>query len=213
MRAAVLWSGGKDSYLALWYGKKEYNVLLLVTFVPKNPSFKAHPLKLLELQAASLRIPLIQLQIDEPFQSGYVQAIKKLKADFDIDVLITGDIAPVDQMVNWIDECAREASVYVYKPLWQKDRSILLDTLIGLNATVIFSMVRVPYFDAQWVGRRITKELVTELEAIRKQNGLDLCGENGEYHTLVLNGPHFAYPLELRNMAHRTEGVMHYLIV
>ena len=71
MKAVVLWTGGKDSYLALCSSISKYEIILLVTFVPKTPSFKAHPIEIIKMQATSLKIPSkVFSTVDSAFLTG-----------------------------------------------------------------------------------------------------------------------------------------------
>ena len=81
--------------------------------------------------------------------------------------------------------------MHVYTPLWGRDRTALLQRLLELGMKVRFSAVDTRWLDAAWVGRELDSQALDELQAIRKLNGLDLCGEEGEYHTLVVDGPRF----------------------
>jgi diphthine-ammonia ligase len=62
---------------------------------------------------------------------------------------------------------------------------------------VVFSYVKIRWLDASWVGREFDNQVIADLCALREQNGLDLCGEEGEYHTLVTDAPGFKRRLHL----------------
>lgn len=105
-KAAVLWTGGKDSVLALFESLRHFSIDRLVTFVPKpRHRFYAHPLELMNAQAESIGLPHQCLTVKEPFKDSYQKALSGL-AQGGIDTVITGDIAPVDGQPNWINECA-----------------------------------------------------------------------------------------------------------
>jgi uncharacterized protein (TIGR00290 family) len=84
-----------------------------------------------------------------------------------------------------------------YAPLWEHDRATLLRELLEAGFTTLISCVDTRWLDASWAGRILDRETIADLQAIRKRNGLDLCGENGEYHTLVVDGPMFARRIEV----------------
>ena len=192
MKAAVLWTGGKDSALALQVSLNLYDIRRLVCFVPAdNRQFYAHPTPLMELQARKIGIPIAFMPISEPYQSSYRQQIRSLRDD-GVEVLITGDISTVDGMPNWIDGVA-ENLVGVYKPLWELDRHAILDTLISSEFKVICSLAYKKHFQPTIAGRYLDAELISEL----KQLPIDACGEQGEYHTWVLDAPFFKAPLQL----------------
>jgi diphthine-ammonia ligase len=190
--AAVLWTGGKDSALAYYEaGLAGCTIARLVTFVPENPSFRAHPLEVMRYQAQALDLPHEVIQISKPYNASYTAAISALHEQQGIDALITGDIAEVDHQPNWIRECSQGTGVEVITPLWDYDRKDLLDRLISTNFKVIFSCVKLPWLGADWLGREINSETLEELSRLSASNGLDICGENGEFHTLTLDAPLF----------------------
>ena len=192
MKAAVLWTGGKDSALALQVSLNLYDIRRLVCFVPADDrQFYAHPTQLMELQARKIGIPIAFMPISEPYRSSYRQQIRSLRDD-DIEVLITGDISTVDGMHNWIEAVAADL-VRVYKPLWELDRHAILDTLSSSNFKVICSLAYKKYFQSTIAGRYLDAELMAELKHLR----IDACGEQGEYHTWVLDAPFFKESLEL----------------
>ena len=195
MKAAVLWTGGKDSALALQVSLNLYDIRRLVCFVPAdNRQFYAHPTPLMELQARKIGIPIEFLPIAEPYRSSYRQQIRHLR-DSGIEILITGDISTVDGMPNWIESVATNL-VGVYKPLWELDRHAILDTLISEKFEVICSLAYKKFFLPTIAGRYLDAELISEL----KQLPIDACGEQGEYHTWVLDAPFFKEPLQLKDI-------------
>ena len=191
-KAAVLWTGGKDSALAFQVSLSLYDIRGLVCFVPAdNRQFYAHPTQLMELQARKIGLPIEFMPISEPYDLSYRQQIEAIR-DSGIEVLITGDISTVGGMPNWIDGVA-SGLVDVYKPLWELDRESILETLISNKFAVICSLAYKKYFQSTIAGRYLDSELISEL----KQLPIDACGENGEYHTWVLNAPFFKEPVQL----------------
>ena len=195
MKAAVLWTGGKDSALALDVSLNSYDIKRLICFVPAdNRQFYAHPQQLMTLQARKIGIPIEFMPISEPYKQSYRQQIETVR-DAGIEVLITGDISTVGGRPNWIDEVAT-GLVGVEKPLWELDRGAILDTLIFNKFEVICSLSYKKYFQPTITGRHLDSELISEL----KQLPIDSCGEQGEYHTWVLNAPFFKEPVQLEGI-------------
>lgn len=187
--AALLWTGGKDSCLALEESLlMGYEVRCLITFTPKDPKFLAHPLEMLKMQSKAVGLPHHLMEIREPHRKGYEERITELKA-LGIDTLITGDIAEVGANPNWIRECSKPVGMEVLTPLWGRDRRGILEQLFTSGYEIIMSYAKTGWLTRDWVGRRLDSASLAELETLRAQNGLDLCGEDGEYHTLVLDAP------------------------
>jgi diphthamide synthase (EF-2-diphthine--ammonia ligase) len=105
--------------------------------------------------------------------------------------VVTGDIAEVGGQPNFVDAIAAQAGLLIDKPLWHAPRRALLEHLVAKGYAVVFSAVRTPWFDASWAGRRLDAGAIAELLSLGAQSGLDLCGENGEYHTMVVDAPRF----------------------
>ena len=90
-KAVVCWTGGKDSALALYEARLlGYEITQLVTFVPDEPNFLAHPLHLIKLQSEAIGIPHKEMTIREPYKESYEEAIQSLKAE--AAAIVTGDI-------------------------------------------------------------------------------------------------------------------------
>lgn len=215
----ISWTGGKDCNLALLgcWRNPALNVTHLVVFKPSGGNgFRAHPVAVMRSQAKSLGLPLLEkiLSPNLSYRDGYVDAIRELRDKQDIRVIATGDMDLVGEIEgssdNYIKECCEMAGggIRAYLPLWKADREECLRTLIAEDYKVVFSCVKSPWFDAAWCGRRIDRHALEEMMDISmnglkftpeemsrwspkdpRQNFLDLGGENGEYHTMVLNGP------------------------
>lgn len=205
----MLWTGGKDSALALHESKRAgCEIALLATFAPPDENFRAHPVSFIKLQAAALGLPHQVIHVEAPFREGYENGIRRLQQEHGIDTLVTGDIAEVGEQPNWIRQCAEPLGLRVMTPLWGWDRLALLRRLIADDYGIVFSLVKKPWFDVSWAGRRLDGAAVEELIALRARNGVDVCGENGEYHTLTLNAPMFREKISWAPTAMREEGDM-----
>ena len=209
MSAAVLWTGGKDSALAL-HRAARLDVTELVTFVPPNAAFRAHDLRLMAAQARAVGLPHRQMVIEPPFDDGYERAFRELRAS-GIDRVVSGDIAPVGNQPNFINAPARRAGLELELPLWGADRRAHLDQIIALGFDVVLTYVNEPWLGPEWVGRHLDQRALAALSALSRDNGLDIAGENGEYHSMVLAGPGWQRALRVQGRtvsappAHRLE--------
>ncbi len=205
---AILWTGGKDCALAFYKALKEqYPITHLVTFTPENPNFVAHPLFLMEKQIKSIRLPHVKVVVKEPMKKSYEDGISFLKKEYNIKTLVTGDIDEIENHSNWIVDCSKKSGMKVYNPLRKKSRKELLKELIQLNFHIIFTLVRKPFFDASWIGKRLDLKTLNVLEKM----DIDLCGENGEYHTMVLHAPYYKQEIHLEQS--KTKETEHYYCI
>jgi uncharacterized protein (TIGR00290 family) len=210
--AAILWTGGKDCSLAFYEARRDgYDIRCLVTFAPPNPNFLEHPPAFVKLQAQALALPHHFVTIKTPFEESYETALCKLRDEMDIETVVTGDIAEVIGNPNWIRERSRPVGMKVYTPLWGRDRLALLQQQLAAGFRVIFSCVNTRWLGKDWIGRELDDVAINDLGDVRKRTGLDLCGEEGEYHTLVTDGPLFARPMRIRSHSKRTRGLLAYM--
>lgn len=199
-KAAVAWTGGKDSAMALHIAKQQgLDIVLLVTFVPTpyHP-FKAHPLSLIKQQAHSLGIPHLSLKIRKTHCfEDYINAINTLHEQYNISNLVTGDIDFIQNQPNWIKSCCDRTSVTPSFPLWQQSRETLLKKMLMLGLVFKFSYFNHAALPREWLGKILNTQRLNALRTICDKKQIDLCGENGEYHTMVIDAPFFTYPIEV----------------
>ena len=227
-RCCISWTGGKDCNLALLkcWRDPSLHVTDLVVFRPDSTSdFEAHPKDIMEAQAESLGLTLRFMTIPSniPYKEGYVNAIKKLRDEHGISVITTGDMDLVDaenNPENFIKECCAMAGggIRTYLPLWKANREECLTTLVLQEGyKIVLSCVKSPWFDESWCGKTIDPETFREMmqkseEAVfeetemegpndPRRKPLDLGGENGEYHSMVLDGPLYQYGIEIVEVA------------
>jgi diphthine-ammonia ligase len=191
MTSAMLWTGGKDSALALFRSlDARVDVKMLATFVPGDDgAFMAHPIEQMQRQAAELGLPHEVVPIREPYREGYVAGLRALNERHGVTSVITGDIDRVEGLPNWIAERASEAGIGVQLPLWQAPRESLLRELVarGIEAKVTF--INDEALPSSWLGRTIDAAFIDDILDLSRAIGIDPCGENGEYHTMVTHFP------------------------
>jgi diphthine-ammonia ligase len=203
--AAVLWTGGKDSCLALYEANRlGFDVRQLVTFVPSTPRFRAHPLPFMRLQADALGIPHRTLEVQQPYDSSYQVGIQMLRDKWGIETLISGDMRPVSGHPNWITQCARSTGSEILMPLWARDGLEVLTGFVELGFRAIVSCISTSYLTTDWVGKELDADTLKKLSALAMEKGFDVCGEQGEYHTLVVDGPLFQKRIRIERFKTKT---------
>ncbi|MBY4675869.1 Dph6-related ATP pyrophosphatase [Marinobacterium arenosum] len=208
----MLWTGGKDSALAFELCRQDCEIVRLVTFVPlTGQPFRAHPLAAMRAQAESIGLPHQCIEVDEPYRVSYVAAIRQLREE-GVEVLITGDIAPVDGYPNWISECA-EGICQVMLPLWAVPREQLLAQLQARGFEAVITLAYHRHFGADSpVGKPLDAAMIERFRAIASEPPFDLCGENGEYHSCVLDAPYFRWPVALTGARQEQTQEYDYLV-
>ena len=181
------WSGGKDSCFAYYRAMcRGYDISYLVNFISKKykrVSFHGTEDKLIQLQAEALGIHLLQ---KETTGNGYEQEFKEAVRSLipkGIKGMIFGDIY-LQEHRDWVERVCGELGIEAVELLWgQEPERILLDFIdAGFEAIIVSAKSEL--FGKEWIGQKVDKGFFKYL----KENNIDICGENGEYHTLVVDG-------------------------
>lgn len=190
------WSGGKDSSLALNLAIQDgARAGLLVTMLTEGGErSRSHGLRreLLEAQAASIGVPIA---FAATTWDGYEEALTaELVAARQRGLLrgVFGDI-DIDSHREWVERVAAAAGTTAVHPLWQRDRAELMHDVLGLGFRAVVVAVRDGVLPASLLGETIDAAMLEEFE----RAGVDLAGENGEFHTCVVDGPIFSHPIEV----------------
>ena len=194
-RAAVSWSGGKDSYLALHRSCTSYDVVALITmFDDEGTRSRSHGLKpqVLEAQADRLGLPICTGRGSwATYEDGYMRALRDARA-LGISHVIFGDIM-YDSNREFPERVCAASGLVAVEPLWGESTDLLYREFVDTGADARIVTVRDTVLDASWLGRRLTLSLLPDLQAA----GADPCGELGEYHTVVVDAPGFSRPIDL----------------
>jgi diphthine-ammonia ligase len=154
---------------------------------------KSHalPVPLVRRQAAALGVPLVLRGASwDDYEEAFLDGLAELRDQLGLGVGVFGDI-DLQPHRDWVERVCREAGLRACLPLWLEPRRPLLDELFesGVSATIV--VVNTERLDAVFLGRRLDAALVPELEAA----GVDACGEEGEFHTVVTEAPLYAAPV------------------
>ncbi|XKE95169.1 diphthine--ammonia ligase [Metaplanococcus flavidus] len=184
------WSGGKDSALAYYRAVLDGNVpvALLTMFEEDGSKSRSHglPLEIMEAQAERMGLPLRIGKADwNNYEKEFISLLKNFKSE-GIDMGVYGDIDLEDHRA-WVQKVSKEADIEVSHPLWGEPRRNLLEELIAEGFKAVITVVDTARMDPKFLGREFTLELIEELEAL----GIDACGEEGEFHTVIVDGPIF----------------------
>lgn len=191
-KAIISWSGGKDSALALWKSRDHYDIAALVTTVTETfDRISMHGVRrrLLELQAAALGIPLHVVSIPWPCPNEVYEA--RMRAAFaqfqqqGVDNVICGDIF-LEDVRRYREERLLPKGSGVF-PLWGVNTRHLIQEFLGTGFRAILCCVDTQAIPGDLAGRLLDRALLADLPP-----AADPCGENGEYHSFVFDGPGFS---------------------
>ncbi len=190
------WSGGKDSCLALYYALQNGGEArqLLTMLVNNGERSRSHGLdtKILKKQAKLLKIPLLTINTTwDNYEYNFIEILNEFKNN-EITHGVFGDI-DLEEHREWIEKVCDKAGIKPHLPLWQMKREKLLTNFIELGFKTKIVAVKEEDLSADYLNKTLNKNI---LEEFKKEN-IDISGENGEYHTVVYDGPIFEKPLEL----------------
>lgn len=190
------WSGGKDSSLALNHAIQTGAVpgLLVTMLTEGGERSRSHGLRraLLEAQAQAIGVPIA---FAATTWDGYEAALaaELVKAERQgLRTGVFGDI-DIDRHREWVERVAAAAGTTAVHPLWQRDRAGLMRELLDLGFRAVLVAVRDGLLPPSLLGETIDAAMLEEFE----RAGVDLAGENGEFHTCVVDGPIFSHPVEI----------------
>jgi uncharacterized protein (TIGR00290 family) len=194
------WSGGKDSCLALYElrrGQSYYVKALLTTVTCDYDRVSMHGVRrvLLERQAASLGLPLRQILIskgaaNEEYERKMAEAFSEYKAA-GIESVVFGDLFLEDVRAYRDQFLARHGMRGIY-PVWMRDTRAFVQEFIALGFRAVITCVDSKVLNESFAGMLIDESFLSKLPA-----HIDPCGENGEFHSFVFDGPAFSEAVRL----------------
>jgi diphthine-ammonia ligase len=196
MKLGVLFSGGKDSTLAMMKAMKEHEVVCLITLVSENPeSFMFHTpnIHIADLQAEAIGIPLLKAETKgekEKELDDLKNAIEEAKNKFSLDGIVTGALKSVYQ-ASRIQKICDELGLVCYNPLWQMDQIQLLNEIVSQGIVVIICGVFAEPLGKDLLGKQIDQAMIQKLAKAAETHKINPAGEGGEIETTVIDAPIF----------------------
>jgi len=194
-KAAVSWSGGKDSYLALHRATSTFDVQALMTmFTDDGTRSRSHGLRpeIVARQAALLNLPLVSGRGSwKTYEEEFKRVLRQLARD-GFSHVIFGDIF-LDQHKAWVERVCNDCSLEAVEPLCGEQTTALFREFLATHAQAQIVATKAMLLDEKWLGVCLSEEMLSIFELL----GVDACGERGEYHTLVYASPRMSKPLTL----------------
>ena len=197
MKFAISYSGGKDSALALYRmilgGHVPVALVTTVNAAQNRSWFHGLQAPLLDAVSESLGIPWIACACDP---DGYVRAHEAGLArarQMGAAACAFGDI-DIDDHRRWDEARCAAAGLECVLPLWNQDREALAREAVNAGFRAMIKIIQSDKLDASFLGKTLSLPLIEEIKAA----GIDVCGERGEYHTFVYDGPIFKAPVAFK---------------
>ena len=193
----VSYSGGKDSTLALYHAMQVGKAIgLIVMLEEQGLRSRSHAMsmEIIQAQANALGLPIITASSS---WNDYEAEFLKLLADAKqpgADVLVTGDL-DMPEHGCWHDRITQQAGLKLCMPLWQRPHREVIEEFIQLGFKTMIVTVNLDLgMKVDDLGKVLTLDYIQELE----NRGIDPCGEGGEFHSTVIDGPLFTAPIAVR---------------
>jgi diphthine-ammonia ligase len=199
MKLIASWSGGKDSCFALYKALQQgHTIQNLLTMMQDQTQSNFHmiPTKLLDAQADALNIPIKKTPTThDNYEQQFTKALQEATEN-GAEGILTGDIFDVAQhQAGWLDNITQKIGLTPVRPLWHQDTNKVYNEFInaGFKATVV--RVKTAILTMDYLGRTLDQQFYNDL---KKLGNVDPCGENGEYHTFVIDGPIFQKQIQIQ---------------
>lgn len=190
MKAVCSWSGGKDGCFACYKAiNAGHEISRLVNFISqeyRRVRFHGTEARLIQLQAEAIGIPLLQRETTaDGYEEEFKEAVRSILPT-GVEGMVFGDIY-LQENRKWTHKVCAELGIEPIEPIWGRDPEELLLEFIeaGFEARIVSA--RADLFGQEWINRTVDEGFAEYLRA----NGIDFCGENGEFHTFVTDGPLF----------------------
>ncbi len=197
------WSGGKDSALAHYKAVQEGGkpVCLLSMFEENEEYSRSHalPYGVILAQADAMGLPLLVRGASwQTYESQFLDVLDVMKRN-GITHGVFGDIDLEDHLV-WVEQNCSRKDIQAYHPLRYKERRKVLDELLDAGFEAVIVVVDEEKLPSSFLGKEMNEETIQEIEKL----GVDPCGEEGEFHTLIVDGPMFnkRIPVDFKEIEH-----------
>lgn len=206
----VSYSCGKDSTLSLYrmikQGHTPLGLLIAVDKKLNRSWFHGVPEHLLNEVSSSVNIPLMLVKCEGQEYATAFENQLKIAKEQGAEACVFGDI-DLEAHRTWCTDRCDTVGIEAIFPLWQEDREALTYEFIDSGFKTVLKNVKLECLSEDFLGKILTKEVVQDVKA----TGSDPCGENGEYHTFVYDGPLFKVPIKFEtagNILTETHGYL-----
>jgi len=201
MNSLVSWSGGKDSCLALWRAQQKHKVAGLLTALDETGlRTRSHgvTMALIETQAHALGVNSHFISATwQSYEKEFIGALQQAQKT-GIEQVAFGDIDLVPHR-EWEEKVCAQAKLLAHLPLWNENRNDLVNEFLNLGFKARVVCVDGRFLDESFVGCDFDQDFIDRLP-----KNVDACGENGEFHTFVYDGPNFNTPVNWLSLGKKT---------
>lgn len=185
------WSGGKDSCFACYRAiQRGYKISYLVNFISeeyKRVRFHGTDAKLIRKQSELSGFQLIQRETTpDGYGEEFKNTVQRLVPE-GIKGMVFGDLY-IEEHKQWVESVCQDLGIEAVEPLWKVNTGEVLNDFMNEGFKSVVVSAQKKFIGKEWIGRKVNGEF---LEYLKTKPEVDICGENGEYHTFVVGGPLF----------------------
>ncbi|MCH8519604.1 MAG: diphthine--ammonia ligase [Nanoarchaeota archaeon] len=211
MKLAVLFSGGKDSHLAMYKASKEHEIVCAITMKSRNSY--SYMFQSLGFEYTSLQLKMQQIKQHivqtygekeeelEDLKRGIQETIEL----YGVEGIVTGAIKSTYQ-ASRIQKICRDLDIWCFNPLWEINEEEMLEELSSLHFEVVLLGVFGYPLTKKFVGETLNEDIIQKLLLFKEKYALSPIGEGGEYESFVLNGPLYKQSLDIKINSIREES-------
>ncbi len=214
MRLAAMYSGGKDSTMAMYTAvQMGHNISCIVTIKPTDKAswiFHTPNLDVVPLIAESMGVEHISIESDGT-EAGDMDSMRDVLSKLDIDGIVVGALWS-DYQWDRMNYVCGELNLKVIAPLWRKNQDLIYDEMVSAGVVAIIAGVFAEGLNEKWLGKTLDNETKIQLMKLREKYGISIMGEGGEYESLTIDSPMHSKKLLIEkseNVMERDAGVMY----
>ncbi|HEY94049.1 MAG TPA: diphthine--ammonia ligase [Dehalococcoidia bacterium] len=205
-RVFTSWSGGKDSCYSCYKAiRNGMDVRFLINMMDESGRWSfvhRFPLSVLQQQSEALGIPLLYKRTgNNLYAVVFTGAIEEMKKD-GVEGGVFGDI-DLEEHREWVENICQESGIKAFLPLWQMSQDDVIADFIGSGFVSVIIACNEKYLGEEWLGRKVDNDFISHLKELQKTTDVTVCGESGEYHTLVIDGPIFNKRIDIQQTVNR----------
>ncbi len=200
MKVAILYSGGKDSTMALYYAlQKGWDVVALVAVKPKNTEAYLWHYSTVEwtlLSSQAMNIPLILLKCDKIGPEEEAKELEKVFERIKIDALLLGGVGLQKTQIKSVEKIAKKFGINIIIPHEGMDHYQLIRDAINIGFDIRITAVAVNGLGPEWLGKKLDAKTLEQLKQVSEKFGFHVGAEGGHYDSFVVDGPIFKKKIE-----------------
>lgn len=200
MKVAVLFSGGKDSAMAVHYAlQKGYEIQALIAVKPRNTEAYLWHYSTVEwtiLSAQAMGLPLILLKADDIGPESEAKVLEKVFEKLKINAILLGGVGLQKTQINSVKKIAEEFKIKVLVPYENYSSEDLLREEIQSGLDIRITNVAVDGLGPEWLGKKLDGKSAMQMKMLAEKHGFNLLGEGGHYDSFVVDGEMFKKKIE-----------------